>query len=469
MILLTLPNRTPCGKFIAVVAKKDPRTDGFRFSSPKTRSSVLFFLFILVNAAIFIRPAEITPELATVPIYLILILLCFVLALPKLVMDLLREPITNRPISICMLGMLLAIVLSNLSKGNLTKANWDGTEFIKIVMFYFLLVGLVDTPARLRTFLIALLVLISIMTTIALLQYQGVINIPALKVLERKEFEPNLGEDVVYFQLVGTGIFNDPNDLCVILTLGIVIGLYLFSERRFGIFRVTFLLLSFELAYALYQTQSRGGLLACMASVLTLIALRIGLKKTILLACFGLPVVLAALGGRFARMSTGEDTARERLELWREALLLFRKSPLFGNGSNTLVDEIGLVAHNSYVHAFGELGFFGGTLFVGIYFLAFYSLFRLGRDESVAVDPELRSMRPYVIAMVVGYAVSLYSISRIYIATSYIAVGLAEIYSRVSTIDSPESRLRLNGRILAKILGASVGFLIFIHLFLRVA
>jgi putative inorganic carbon (HCO3(-)) transporter len=430
---------------------------------------VLLFLFILVNAAIFIRPAELAPELAAVPIYLILILLCFVLSLPKILMDLLKEPITTRPISVCMLGLLLAVVLSNLSKGDLTKANSDGTEFSKVVMFYFLLVGLVDTPARLRTFLIALLVLISIMTTIALLQYQGVINLPTLQVLERKEFDSNLGEDVIYFQLVGTGIFNDPNDLCVILTLGIVIGLYLFSERRYRVFRVTFLVLAMELAYALSRTQSRGGLLACMASVLMVMALRIGMKKTMILAFFGLPVVLAALGGRLARMSTGEDTAKQRLDLWREALLLFRKSPLFGNGSNTLVDEIGLVAHNSYVHAFAELGFFGGTLFVGIYFLAFYSLFRLGRDESVAVDPELRSMRPYVIAMVVGYVVSLYSISRIYGNTPYVAVGLAEIYSRVSTIDSPESRLKLNGRILAKMLGASVGFLIFIHLFLRVA
>jgi putative inorganic carbon (HCO3(-)) transporter len=430
---------------------------------------VLLFLFILVNAAIFIRPAELAPELAAVPIYLILILLCFVLSLPKILMDLLKEPITTRPISVCMLGLLLAVVLSNLSKGDLTKANSDGTEFSKVVMFYFLLVGLVDTPARLRTFLIALLVLISIMTTIALLQYQGVINLPTLQVLERKEFDSNLGEEVIYLQLVGTGIFNDPNDLCVILTLGIVIGLYLFSERRYGVFRVTFLVLAMELAYALSRTQSRGGLLACMASVLMVMALRIGMKKTMILAFFGLPVVLAALGGRLARMSTGEDTAKQRLDLWREALLLFRKSPLFGNGSNTLVDEIGLVAHNSYVHAFAELGFFGGTLFVGIYFLAFYSLFRLGRDESVAVDPELRSMRPYVIAMVVGYVVSLYSISRIYGNTPYVAVGLAEIYSRVSTIDSPESRLKLNGRILAKMLGASVGFLIFIHLFLRVA
>ena len=44
-----------------------------------------FALFLLVNAALFIRPSEIAPPLAAVPIYQILILLCLAVSSPKLI------------------------------------------------------------------------------------------------------------------------------------------------------------------------------------------------------------------------------------------------------------------------------------------------------------------------------------------------------------------------------------------------
>ena len=47
--------------------------------------------------------------------------------------------------------MLPAIVLSHLANGELAEAWTTGVEFVKVLLYYFLLVGVVDTPARLET------------------------------------------------------------------------------------------------------------------------------------------------------------------------------------------------------------------------------------------------------------------------------------------------------------------------------
>ena len=39
---------------------------------------------------------------------------------------------------------------------------------------------------------------------------------------------------------------------------------------------------------------------------------------------------------------------------------------MFGIGESRFHEEIHKVAHNSYVHAYAEMGFFGGTVFLSI-------------------------------------------------------------------------------------------------------
>jgi putative inorganic carbon (HCO3(-)) transporter len=429
---------------------------------------VELFLFILANAAMFIRPGDIAPELATVQLYLILILTCFVLSLPKLVVQWTSQPWTDRPMTLCMLGLLVSTMPAHISHGNLEQALGSGLEFARVVLYFLLLVGVVDTPARLRQFLISLLVLVAVMAVPALLHFHGYINIPSIKTLERGQIDPTTGEEIIILQLVGTGIFNDPNDFCLILTMGRVIGFYLFNDRRDGIFRFLFFIPTLLLVYALIRTQSRGGLLAFLASVATLLGIRFGMRKMIVLAVVGVPVLLTVLGGRFSRMSTGEDTAQERIEIWREALTMLRGSPLFGNGMNTIGVQLGLVAHNSFVHAFAELGLLGGTFFIGAYYFSIRILIRLRQRGVNAIDPELRRTGSYLAAMLVGVIVSIFSISRNYGMVIYVPVGLVEVYQRVSTVGAPELRLPLNAKNVASLGVISLAFILCVYLFVRV-
>ena len=427
-----------------------------------------FALFILLNAALFIRPAEVTPGLAIVPIYEILILSCSITCMSALIRDVSVWPISERPVTLCVLGMLVAIVLSLLARSNAWGARVWGLDFGKVLLYYLLLTSAVNTPARLRRFLFWLAVMILALTGLALLQFHKVINIPALEALERTEIDPKTGEIVTFLQLVSTGIFNDPNDLSLILVVGMAISVYLSHDRAMGGFRVAWWAPFLVFGYALVLTRSRGGILTMLAASLSFMLCRFGWKRSIPLALVALPAMLLVFGGRQARISTGEDTAQQRIELWRDGLYAMRRSPLFGIGRENFADEMGLVAHNSYVHSYTELGLVGGTFFVGAYYFAIRILYRLGPRRVNIVDPELARLRPYLMAIVVGYAVGLYSLSRNYVTTTYLIPGLAEVYQRVATTQPPAPPLRMDGRRMRDLALAGIVALVGINVFIRI-
>jgi hypothetical protein len=367
-----------------------------------------------------------------------------------------------------MLGLLVAVVMSHLARLDFGLARYWGMDFARVVLYYLLLVAVVDSPGRLRTFLIWLLMFITTMTVLALCQYYGFVNIPMLKVLERLEEDPATGELITILQLVGTGIFNDPNDFSLILALGCLISLYLANDRQFGLVRLLWLFLLGGLLYAILLTQSRGGLLALAAGLLTYLANRIGARRAVIAAAIGVPLALPLLGGRLARMSTQADTAQERMHLWRDSLDRFRGSPLFGIGANTLHDEIGLVAHNSYVHCYAEVGFLGGTCFLGTFFFAVLILQRPGRSGRGMDDAEMKRLRPYLLAMLATLGVSLYSLTRCYVASTYVPIAIIEAYQGIAVVGTAASRVSLNSRLVSVLCLMSVGCVVGISLFVRV-
>jgi len=190
-----------------------------------------FFLFILVNAALFIRPSEIVPGLEAIPIYNILISSCLLVSFPVVQKELTSRVLVETPISVCVVGMQAAVMLSHLSRYDLTYTKDAGIDFLKITLYYLLLVALLDSPARLRRFLGCLVVMIGVVTALSLLHYYGVVSIASMRVAERTEVNSATGEVYKVLQLYGTGIFSDPNDLCLILMMGMGLSLYQLDNR----------------------------------------------------------------------------------------------------------------------------------------------------------------------------------------------------------------------------------------------
>jgi hypothetical protein len=198
----------------------------------------------------------------------------------------------------------------------------------------------------------------------------------------------------------------------------------------------------------------------------------LGTKKALILGTLALPALLVVFAGRQTNIDLTDrhDTAQSRIQLWSEGLMLMRQAPAFGIGKGQFADEAGLVAHNSYVHAFTELGLFGGTWFVGAIYLALSGLHRLGKHDLSYPDAGHLRLRPVVFGIITAYAAGLTSLSRCYVVSTYAMIGLATAY--ISLVRDADLILpRVNGRLsrnLAAVSGISLlAIYVFVKLFVQ--
>jgi hypothetical protein len=435
-----------------------------------------FFFFILVNFTLFIRPSELFPELAEIPIYNIVIVVNLAIALPSLMKHLQIDRFSREPITACVMGLVPAVFLSHLSHFNLFDAREGAFELTKTIAYYILLVTVVNSTQRLRTFLQVIAVFAVVSCLIAILHHYQIINVPALTLLDEiaskeMEIDPQTGALMTDVRLRALGIFNDPNDLSMIAVVGIVISFFGCGDKKLGAWRVAWIvpLAIFFLAFIL--TQSRGGVLALAAALGIFSYSRLGVKKTIAAAVVVVPAVFATLGSRQATIGV-TGTALQRLELWRDGLDLFKQAPLFGIGYGNFVEEVRTVAHNSYVHCFTELGFFGGSLFLGTVWFGLLGFRKFGRmfrsARPLPVSAEFRRMYPYLLAILTGYSTSMYSLSRSYVVPTYLVLGISNAYFLIGMRAGLPTPVVLDFRRVRQLILVSIGFLLLVYLQIKI-
>jgi len=429
------------------------------------------FLFLLVTATLFVRPGEIFPAVHAWSIYEFLILACLAVSLPGVLKQLSAVSLVENPITACIMGLWAAVVLSHLSHFFIWGARMSGFMFFKIVVYYLLLVANVDSEEHLRSFLRWLLLLITLLAALALLSAYHIVELPGIDFFAQRQYDRVTGQTIILHRLRGTGIFNDPNDLAMILVAGVAIALYVVADPAAGMLRPLGLAQLGLFGYTIYDTQSRGGLLALLATLATLCQARWGWKRTALVAAIILPALLVAVKGRITNIDEAMDegTGQSRIQLWSEGLQLFKHQLVFGIGEGNYAEEVGQVAHNSFVHAFTELGFFGGALFLGTFAAALFMLYRLRDDETLAeYQSELKRMLPYVTAMLVGFAVSMLSLSRNYFVPTYLVLGVATSYVQIVTGPTQPLPLCFDSLFLKRLAFGSVCFLAVVYVFIRV-
>jgi putative inorganic carbon (hco3(-)) transporter len=425
-----------------------------------------YLLFLLVNATLFIRPAEVVADLEALPIYNILISSCALVSAHRIFSQLNGRALAEQPITLCVVGLLPAVVLSHLSHGQTYYARLGGTEFVKVVIYYLLLTGLVDSPERLRKFLSLLVGLVFVIAAMTLLDYHEIVDVPAIVSTYREDLDPATGQVYAFKQLRGSGIFSDPNDLCLVLLTAMGACAYRMGGAASSMRPLWAALLAL-FSYTLAMTYSRGGFLGLLVGMLVLFHSRFGWKRTLPMAAIALPVIFVLFGGRQTSLSTSGGTGQSRVQLWSLSLDAFRRAPLFGIGMGLLPDTIGQEAHNSFIHCFAELGFPGGLLFLGAFLLSFRSLRRLGAGAAPVADPEMRRLRPYMVATMASYTAGMMSLSRAYIAPTYMMPGLVVAYVRIATAGWPEPVLRFDARLARWLVLASVIFLAVAYVYVR--
>ena len=271
----------------------------------------------------------------------------------------------------------------------------------------------------------------------------------------------------------GTGMFSDPNDLCLLINIGMMLSLYGFQSFRGRLIRVSWLAPLALFVDALLLTQSRGGFLAALASIAVLLVARYGIRKGLLLAMVALPVILGQFGGRQVDFSVTdkEDTGQIRIQTWSSALEVFKSSPIFGVGPNRTGEFINRAVHNSFIQTYSDLGFVGATLFVGVFYHAYHRLFQLRPRSSVVADSSLEVMRPYIMAAMTGYVITMMSTNHPYAVATYGILGMGAVYIRLADADQPPPGKWLTGRLIRRWIFVSfvflVGNMLYVNFFVR--
>ena len=365
-----------------------------------------FLLFLIANAVLFIRPAELIPELENLPLYEFAILAAIAAARSQMLGQISLASLASRPVNVFVFGLLAAVVLSHLSDLAISAAIDSGLNFFKIVLFYLLIVANVRTQSLLRVFLLCLGGLMVCQVGLGLLAYFDYLDVEALKPFIQAHYDADSGEIRLLPRLCGAGIFHDPNDLCVLLAIGLLIVMYFLGEREAGPARFIYLVPLGVFALAISLTHSRGGLLAVLAGLSVLAAERFGSKRAAGILFILVPLLLLfGVGGRMTQfdLDDSSDTSQYRMRLWSEGLKMLQSVPLFGIGQGQYEDRAGQDAHNSFLHAYTELGFFGGTCFFAMFAYTAWALWRLRDRLDKEVHPILHRFRPYLLAMVAAW------------------------------------------------------------------
>jgi putative inorganic carbon (hco3(-)) transporter len=427
-----------------------------------------FFFFLIYLALMFLRPAELAPRLESYQIMDIASGAAIVGAVFGLVTG--RGPSLRAPqLYLAPLFMLWAGVSLVLSQ------HWIGGmlgvlfEFLRASGLVFLLVVLnVDSIARFRA-TVAVLGLLAVVLVVEgaaayhfgwradqLLLTQSLDEEDALEMtdapptVEDGARRSRATEGPVAVRVRSLGFLNDPNDLAqaLVALLPLVVSLRE-PERRVRNLLFVWIPVA-VLLYGIFLTRSRGGLLALL--VMLLFALRRRMGRTMALAVSVVAVLgLVALGATGGRALAKDESGAGRIEAWSEGLEMLKTSPLWGIGFESFTDYHDLVAHNSFVHCFAELGLIGYFFWLALIVLTWVGLSTVlkGLDDAEARDIQ-SACRALRLALV-GFFVGCLFLSRSYGVMLFLMLGLGtalgDIARREGLLDRQEHVVRWLGRI----------------------
>lgn len=412
------------------------------------------FFLLLLTAIYFIRPSEWLPGLAGMPLFQIVILTALVLCFGAWTSQLSERSLRTSPISACVCLLLgISFVSEVLNLGTVTST----TQFAKSVLLYLLVTGLIDTHERLLRFLQGFACVLFLLGLLVLLNHHGILAVGSDSSPIGGVWEDRGGQRL---GAIG-GLTFDPNDTAVLTMLGAILSLHFAAVARPLFLRPVWLGMACCNIYVLQLTDSRGGFLSLVVGLGAYIWLRWGRKGLLWGACL-LPLVAAKIAtARMAGLGSAflEDTGQSRLQFWTSALVLAKSNPLLGAGPGSFSTIVGRASHNSFLQAFAELGFFGGTLFLGAFGYGAWQLYSIRRSLATqpgTSEPSNQAQVAMMLALLSGYAVAILALNHLFGMATYIVLAAATVCIR----NLGDEETTPFSSLFAKFCGLSVLFLI---------
>jgi hypothetical protein len=402
---------------------------------------VLYYATLVYLGLVYLRPTDLIEGWSQVPVVMIM----SVVSAPFLAMELLQHPrrLIELPQDRLLLGYWFAITLSNLASGWLGGALLGFTAFAQVVFQYVLIRTAIRRPSQLRGVVWLLIGIMMFHAASGIVQHSTGFGFGGV--------EPMLTDGQLRIRSIG--IFNDPNDLALFILVGVPFLMATWLGRGVPMrARLLALTITVPLILAVHYTNSRGAVLGLGAAFAVFGWRRFGRTTGTAVVILGLAGLVALGPSRMQETDTEEASAQGRIQAWGAGLQMLISRPLTGVGYSRFTDyNPGLVAHNSYVHSFAELGLLGGACFVGMVFWYFESLRRVARRGHGRRYP-LGVWHDAFVATGAGFFVGVCFLSRQYNPVPYTLLALGACYVQLVEDDGTPA-LAASGRDHALVLG----------------
>jgi putative inorganic carbon (hco3(-)) transporter len=227
------------------------------------------------------------------------------------------------------------------------------------------------------------------------------------------------------------GTLADPNDFGQILIATMPL---LWAILRSNSVWVQTLLLALPyslLMYATLLTQSRGALVGLAAVGLAVFHRLFGVLLTAGLASMMVLGIVGMSYGGGRAMSTGEESAAQRIDAWWVGIELLQAYPVLGAGYGTFTKHHDLTAHNSFVLCFAELGLTGFFLWSALLVLAYKQLSYITAQPQVRLEKNEHRLADGLRFALIGYFAAAWFLSRTYAPATFLFLGVAVATSYV--------------------------------------
>lgn len=247
----------------------------------------------------------------------------------------------------------------------------------------------------------------------------------------------------------------DSNDMASLLSIGFPLAAGMLARATPGRDRMAALLACVALALGVIASGSRGGTLALLAGIVVFAFGFRGARGPIVIVAL---VVFGAIGWVTApsdfreRMVSLSDLENDynytsqsgRKQVWARGRGYIMENPVLGVGAGNFpiaegpgLAELGLTgkwsaAHNAYIQSYAELGFTGGTIFVGLLLLAAARARRMWRVSARAAYVGTLD-RPELLGSLAAFAAGGYFLSHAYFPPAFALLGMIAFAGRVQT------------------------------------
>lgn len=396
----------------------------------------MFGLIIFVILS-FIRPADMMPGLAVIP-------------LAKIVggttlLSIIVSRIHSRDYewggrqAILLLLFAITLFISVPMSFWPSKSLAASQDFLKLILFYFLFVNIIRDLKSLRTISLVAVCCIAVLGLSTIYSYITGGGRAA--------------------SIIGAGMFGDANDMALILVVALPLVAYWGIRRgKYPLYMLFQPMIIVILAVGVFLTQSRGGFLGLVAvtGLLTTIGRNkvIGISIFVMLALLAFVLLPSDFTDRYATISTYDEDASSmgRIYAWKAGLKMMVNRPVTGVGVGCFGTAFGLSyrpagfnsgkwqsPHNTLIQVGGETGLIGLGLFVYLFYYTVQQMRKINPAGNEREKRDIRKIRNMLLVSLAGFGVCALFLTQAFSYLYYFliasAASLYNINSRLALTD----------------------------------